>query len=969
VNALTDKVLANRRFDFRSAAHDAGKFAVVEMEGFEAISQPFRFTLTLVSDDPSIDFDAMLKHPATFLIYPPDGRDSVPYHGVLAEFDQLHRADGYVFYRAVLVPRLWRLSLYRISEVYLDEMPISATLERVLKNSQLTDNDYAFRLSGNFERNGAYRPRSFVCQFEETHLDFVSRWLENEGMYYYFDHDAGGKLVVVDDRIMHDANAVDVDYRPDDQMDTGVSGRSVRDFVSRQKPLPKEVILQEFNHRKASVPLKIVETVSDSGLGQVMLYGENFRGETEGRRYAKLRAQEIVCQGRVFSGEASAVGLRSGYFARLAGHYRQDFNDTYLVTEIHHRGTQAGALLAGVNSPYSTDGAGGETSYRNSFRAIPASVQFRPPRTTSKPRVAGTLTAFIDSEGSGQYAELDEFGQYKVQLPFDLTDKNPNKGSARVRMATPYAGSDHGMHFPLHKGAEVLLSFTDGDPDRPVIVGAVPNSENRSVVEQASAHENRISTAGGNMLHMGDSQGKEVMWLHSPFHNSTIGLGSIDPKGGGSIWSSTAGNSESVTLGTSNATSVGGKNTLTVGTATTLTAAVNNNATLGATLAMSAGMSITWNGVLAGLPKPAVVGALAGGAAGGAALATLGATSTSDGGSPVANGVISGIGGAVAGAGIGAAAGAAGAGSWLSPSVQSLTIDDSTGITLNQKQNQRAVEKVTLSGGQMPPVTLTVNAVKTGVKIAASTALAAQAALAISSTYKAYQAAGAKDGAWTPNTTGLLDAQYALGGAEALGVYGFMQYAARSLATTLNTEAAYVSNATLGSTGINLGLGLEGVGAKIAMSTNDLGVTGNIGLNVGPKGALSKVTMTSLGIAMAVADGAAAKANLSASGISLATPSKLEASGGDVSVTGIATATVKAPAVSVEAAGELSMKAVAAASLSGASVSVRATADVVINGAGEAVLRGLGPATVSGASLLLYADSWVACTGKLIQLG
>ncbi|SPB14543.1 VgrG-5 [Caballeronia novacaledonica] len=950
MNALTDKVLANRRFDFRSAAHDAGKFAVVEMEGFEAISQPFRFTLTLVSEDPSIDFDAMLRHPATFLIYPPDGRDSVPYHGVLAEFDQLHRADGYVFYRAVLVPRLWRLSLYRISEVYLDELPIPATLERVLKNSQLTETDYAFRLSGDFERNGAYRPRSFVCQFEETHLDFVSRWLENEGMYYYFDHAAGGQLIVVDDRVMHDASALEVDYRPDDEMDTGVSGRTVRDFVSRQKPLPKEVILQEFNHRKAAVPLKISETVSDDGLGQVMLYGENFRGEQEGRRYAKLRAQALVCQGRVFSGEATAVGLRSGYFARLAGHYRHDFNDTYLITEIHHRGTQAGALLAGVRSPISDGGASGETAYRNSFRAIPASVQFRPPRTTQKPRVAGTMTAFIDSEGSGQYAELDEFGQYKVQLPFDLTDKNPNKGSARVRMATPYAGSDHGMHFPLHKGAEVLLSFSDGDPDRPVIVGAVPNSENPSVVEQASAHENRISTAGGNLLHMGDSEGKEVMWLHSPFHNSTIGIGSIDPKGGGSIWSSTAGNSETVTLGTTNATSVGGKNTLTVGTATTLSAAINNNATLGATLAMSAGMSVTWNGVFAGLPNATAVGAIAGAAAGGAALGTLGATSSSDG-SPVADGIIAGAGGAAAGGLAGAVAGASGAGSWLSPSVQSLTIDDSTGISLNQKQNQRAVDKVTLSGGQLPLITATVNTVKTGVKIAASTALAAQAALAIASTYKAYQSDGAKAGAWTPDTTGLLTAQYALGGAEALGVYGFMQYAARSLATTLNTEAAYVSNATLNETGINLGIGLEGAGAKLAMTTADLGVTGGVDMTVGPAGSLAKLSMA-------------------ATGITMTTPAKIGATGSDVSVTGVATATVKAPTVTVEAATELALNGLTTASLSGATVSVRGTGDVVVNAAGEAILRGLGATTVSSnTSLLLYSNGWVACTGKLIQLG
>ncbi|WP_296223978.1 type VI secretion system Vgr family protein [Ralstonia sp. UBA689] len=593
--ALADRLLANKRFEFISTATraDDGKpyqFAVVEMEGFEAISKPFRFTLTLVSDDASINFDAMLRYPATFVIHGPEGNMKTPYHGVLAEFEQLHRADGYVFYRAVLVPRLWRLSLYRISEVYLDEQPITATLESVLKGAQLSPADYEFRLTG------SYRPRSFVCQYEETHLDFVSRWLENEGIYYYFDHDGhADKLVAVDSRAMHEAQAVPVDYRPDDELDTGVSGRSVRDFVSRQKPLPKEVILQDYNHRKAALQLKASAVVSETGLGQVMLYGENFRDEPEGKHYAKLRAEEIGCTGRVFSGEGTAVGLRSGRFAELSHHYREDFNGRYLVTEVHHQGSQAGALLSGIKSPYSGHGGGAETIYRNSFRAIPAAMQYRPERTTPKPRVAGTMNATIDSEGSGEYAELDEYGQYKVQLPFDLSDKRANKGSARVRMATPYSGSDHGMHFPLLKGAEVLLSFTDGDPDRPVIVGAVPNSENRNIVSQANAQENRIATAGGNQLYMSDTRGKEVVFLHSPSANSTLGIGSTDAEGRGSILMATAGSSESVTAGVSNSMTAGAKSSISLSSASELDAGASNKYALGMNTSLKASADVAWN--------------------------------------------------------------------------------------------------------------------------------------------------------------------------------------------------------------------------------------------------------------------------------------------------------------------------------------------------------------------------------------
>lgn len=581
--------LANKRFEFDSKAYGDDKFAVVEMQGYEALSKPFRFTLTLVSDDAIIDFEKMLSNPATFRIYAPDGTDPVPYHGVLEEFDQLHRADGYIFYRAVLVPRLWRLSLYRISEVYLNEKSIPDTLEAVLKNGRLTTADYEMKLSG------SYRPRSFVCQFQETHLDFLSRWMEKEGMYYYFDHSGtADKLVVVDSRTMHDASALRVDYRPADELETGHSANAVQDFVCRQRPLPYQVVLQDFNYRKAAVQLKVNAIVSEQGVGDVMLYGENFRDADEGNRYAKLRAEEILCGAKTFFAQASAVGVRSGYFLQLDRHYRNDFNGRYLVTEVEHRGSQAGALLHGMKHPFASDTQSGETSYHNSFRAIPAALQFRPERITAKPRVAGTLNATIDSEGSGEYAELDEYGQYKVQLPFDQTDKNANKGSARIRMASPYAGSDHGMHFPLHKNAEVLLSFIDGDPDQPVIVGAVPNSENPNVVRQDNAHENRISTAGGNQLYMGDAKDKEVIWLHSPFHNSSIGIGSIDPKGGGSLWTSTVGSSESLTVGVANSITLGAKNTVVAGVQNNLNASISNNFSLGANVGFALSSDMNW---------------------------------------------------------------------------------------------------------------------------------------------------------------------------------------------------------------------------------------------------------------------------------------------------------------------------------------------------------------------------------------
>ena len=522
MTTLSTRLGSELRFRFSSSAFAADKFDVVNLEGFEAINRPYRFSLTLVSDDAEIDFNKILQNPATLCIYSPDGTQEVPYHGVIAEFEQMQKVGNYVYYRAVLVPRLWRLSLYQITEVYLNEQTVPDILEKVLKGSQLSSRDYQFSLTGD------YRKRSFVCQYQETHLDFISRLMEKEGIYYFYDQgtarDGVDKLLVVDALIGHPASTLQVRYRPADELDTGVFSDTVQNFVCRQQPLPKRVIAQDFNYRKAALTLRAEEQVAAEGIGDVMYYGENFRTVAEGQRYAKLRAEGIRCRSRVFNGESTAVGLRSGYFMALSHHYRNDFNGRYLVTGIHHRGSQAGVLLAGLKTPFASGERG--TNYSNDFVAIPAGTQFRAELVTPKPSIAGTLNASVDSEGSGLYAELDEYGQYKIQLPFDFTDKDPNKGSAWVRMATPYSGSDHGMHFPLHKNAEVLLSFVDGDPDQPVIIGAVPNSENRSVVNNSNPAINQILTKSGNQLRMNDTQGSPGIVLFSPSANGTIIIGS-----------------------------------------------------------------------------------------------------------------------------------------------------------------------------------------------------------------------------------------------------------------------------------------------------------------------------------------------------------------------------------------------------------------------------------------------------------
>jgi type VI secretion system secreted protein VgrG len=229
-----------------------------------------------------------------------------------------------------------------------------------------------------------------------------------------------------------------------------------------------------------------------------------------------VRAEEIKCRERLYTGAGDHKAFRAGSTFQLSDHPRADFNAEYLLTEVRHHLDQVLGL------PWAS--ATG-TTYRNQFVAIPKSQTFRPERKTEWPSIHGFMHAKIDAGGSGQTAEIDDQGRYKVLLPFDLSGKSGGKASRYVRMMQPYAGGGMGMHFPLHKGTEVLLGFLDGDPDRPIILGAVPNPETGSPVTGKNQSQCKIHTGGGNSLTIEDTDGTQSMKMHTPAGNTSISIG------------------------------------------------------------------------------------------------------------------------------------------------------------------------------------------------------------------------------------------------------------------------------------------------------------------------------------------------------------------------------------------------------------------------------------------------------------
>ncbi|OQY58534.1 MAG: hypothetical protein B6245_11305, partial [Desulfobacteraceae bacterium 4572_88] len=176
-------------------------------------------------------------------------------------------------------------------------------------------------------------------------------------------------------------------------------------------------------------------------------------------------------------------------------------------------------------------------AYANSFTAIPASVQFRPERVTPKSRFHGMINAVVDGRpGSDPYADLDDIGRYKTILPFDReTRDQPGNASWWFRKAEPHAGKDEGMHFPLRKDTEVLLSFIDGDPDRPVISSAIANPRTPNVVDIENRSKNVFRTHSGNLFEMEDMTGSRRIKFFCPCGNTYMHLGAANAKGSGIV--------------------------------------------------------------------------------------------------------------------------------------------------------------------------------------------------------------------------------------------------------------------------------------------------------------------------------------------------------------------------------------------------------------------------------------------------
>jgi len=505
-------------YSFRSEAAAPDAFEVVRFKGVEGLSRPYEFDITLMSSKKDLDPTNLVQNPAVFSMKLDKG--DLPFHGIPALFEMQNAFQGQTFYRAVLVPKLWWLTLTRHNQIFLNK-DIQGFLTDALKDGGLKEGeDFEFRLSK------SYAQREYVCQYRESHFNFISRWMERDGLYYYFEQPRGGeKMIITDVRTTHGpmAGAEPLKYLPPSGLDWPVGAESVKRFSLTRRQVPQSVTLTDYNYRKPEAPLTGESRVSQKGRGASHIYGEHFFTEGEARSLAKVRSEELLCRETLYEGLSSAPHVRAGYLFTLENHFRDAMNASYLTIEARHEGGQEAYLSQALGVSFGQ--APDMPYYRNTFTAIPANVQYRTRMQTEKPRFYGVMNAKIDAAQSGEYADLDDKGRYKVILPFDLSGRQDGKASSWLRMNQPYGGSNMGFHFPLHKGCEVLLAFMDGDPDRPVIQAAAPNPEHKSLLTSQNNTKCMLTTSGGNLMHIEDKEGSERILMQSPTDNSWVRCG------------------------------------------------------------------------------------------------------------------------------------------------------------------------------------------------------------------------------------------------------------------------------------------------------------------------------------------------------------------------------------------------------------------------------------------------------------
>lgn len=493
-------------FRFEADGMPEDTFHILSFRGTEALSSLFSFDVELVSKNMSLDLEELLAGNAKLTIKRGGGFPDAVFAGRPAAARQTGSFGEYAYYSVTLRPAFWKFTQLVRSAIFLNKTAPETV-------DELISEERGFPLSFEMRLTAEYPKQEFAMQHEESVYDYIAWRMEQQGAYFYFAPD-GDKVIFSDSPQSHDGSAGTIYYSPATGLEGDKTGEVATAFSLCQTPLPARVVVRTYSWKNPNAPVVAEAEVSPRGFGDVYLAHEPAETHADAQRIAEIRAEELKCRSKIYSGVSASPLMRPGAVFTLDRHYNEKFNRDYMVTEVTHEGAQEAFISMGLGIPIR--GAAEHLFYRNEFRCIESDTPYRPPRTAPRAKITGVMRAFVDGAGSGARAETDEYGRYKLIFPFDISGRKGGNGSCWIRMSQQQAGPDSGLALPVQPGVEALVSFEEGDPDRPYISGVLASGETGSIYGSGNQNISGLRTAGGNQITINDEDNKQGISMMMP---------------------------------------------------------------------------------------------------------------------------------------------------------------------------------------------------------------------------------------------------------------------------------------------------------------------------------------------------------------------------------------------------------------------------------------------------------------------
>jgi len=470
----------------------AAQLSVVSFTGTEEMGEPntLRIVLTHPHRLPRADY---LNRDAAFRIVPDDGRVR-KFSGYIERFSTIQTTKDFVKYEIVLKSHLGRLAAVTNSQIY-QHQSTPEILEAVMRRHDMRPEQYAFRL------RRRYPTHVFRFQYRMTDLAYAQMMMQRAGIYCYtVETEHGDQVVFADDidHYLYDPQLI-APYREAAGLEAG-GKQAVTSLQTHTIIVPQSIVVADYNPESAWERFRDTANIApqdETTYGQPYFYGTHHLDQEGAKWEAQLRHEAAIARQVVYEGKSNVLELQCARVLEMDVAL-PDAPSGQVIVKVTHSGAR-------------------DKPYTNGYEAIPADRRFRlelKPQTWAK--IAGTLSARITSPDRYKYAYLTASGHYPVRFDIDFADWPKGGESVPLRLAKPFAGKlQTGMHFVALDGDEAVISFRDGDPDKPEITAFHHHSQARDLVtnDRRWLSRNVIRTQSNNKLRMEDWAGQEGIKL------------------------------------------------------------------------------------------------------------------------------------------------------------------------------------------------------------------------------------------------------------------------------------------------------------------------------------------------------------------------------------------------------------------------------------------------------------------------